>query len=33
MEPEGPLQYSQQPLTGTHPEPDAFSPHVLTLFP
>jgi len=33
MEPEGSLLCSQQPATGPYPKPDAFSPHLPTLFP
>jgi hypothetical protein len=33
MEPEGSLPYSQQPATGSYPEPDESSPHLPTLFP
>jgi hypothetical protein len=32
MESEGSLPYSQQPVTGPYPEPDASSPHLPTLF-
>jgi hypothetical protein len=33
MEPTGTLPYSQEPAIGSYPEPDASSPHLLTLFP
>jgi hypothetical protein len=33
MEPEGPLPCPQEPSTGSCPEPDAPSQHLLTLFP
>jgi len=33
MESEGSLPCSQEPTTGAYPEPHAFSPHLLTLFP
>jgi hypothetical protein len=33
MEPEGSLPCSQKPATGSYPEPDASSQHLLTLFP
>jgi hypothetical protein len=33
MEPEGLSPCSQQPATGTYPEPDESSPHPPTLFP
>jgi hypothetical protein len=32
-EPEGSLPCSQEPATGSFPEPDEFSPHLATLFP
>jgi hypothetical protein len=32
MEPEGSLVCSQESSTGSHPEPDEFSPHHPTLF-
>jgi hypothetical protein len=32
MEPEGSLPCSQEPATGTHPEPDESSPHPDSLF-
>jgi hypothetical protein len=33
MEPEDSLPRSQEPATGSYPEPDASSPHIPTLFP
>jgi len=33
MEPEVSLPCSQEPATHPYPEPDAFSPHPLILFP
>jgi len=33
MELEGSLLFSQDPTTGTYPEPDASNPHLSTLFP
>jgi hypothetical protein len=33
MEPDGPLQCSQQLATSLYPEADASSPHLPTLFP
>jgi hypothetical protein len=33
MEPEGSLQFSQQPAIGPYPDPDSSSPHPSTLFP
>jgi len=32
MEPEGPLSRLQEPTIGAYPEPDEYSPHLLTLF-
>jgi hypothetical protein len=32
MEPEGSLQYVQEPVTGPCPEPDASGPQLPTLF-
>jgi DNA topoisomerase VI subunit B len=32
MEPEGSLQYLQQPANGPYPEPDESSPHPHTIF-
>jgi hypothetical protein len=32
MEPEGSLPYSQEPTTGSYPEPDVSVPHHNTLF-
>jgi hypothetical protein len=32
MEPEGSLPWSQEPATGTFPEPDKYNPHPQTLF-
>jgi hypothetical protein len=29
MEPEGSLLYSQEPATGTYPEPDEFNPYFM----
>jgi len=33
MEPKGLLLHSQEPATGSCPEPDKASPHLLILFP
>jgi hypothetical protein len=33
MDPEGPLQCSQDPTTSPYPEPDVSNSHVPTLFP
>jgi hypothetical protein len=33
MEPEGSLPYSQEPVIGHYPQPDASSPRFPTLFP
>jgi len=33
MEPEGSLLVSQEPIICPYPEPDTFSPHILTQFP
>jgi len=33
IEPEGSLPCSQEPANGHYPDPDASSPHLLTLFP
>jgi len=33
QEPEGSLPRSQVPTNGSYPEPDASSPHLLTIFP
>jgi hypothetical protein len=32
MESEGSLSYSQQPISGPYPEPDASNPQIPTLF-